>query len=252
MELFDRHNQPISDWRSWTPPKAATKQWRAGRSAMELARAWFTSPVPVVPPEVRALLDSHDLTRDAVIRVGWPELKTPLPLRGEARNHDLVAVGDAGGREILLAVEGKVDETMGPKLGKYWRKSKDDNERSLVCRRIDLLLAAVFGPDASATDEPWRELPYQMLTAVVGTVIEATNRQCPVGVVCIQEFITEAAKHKKLDRNQAAFESFLKALGITDPKPATLYGPFSVVSPEKVENEVQILIGKAQYRWTMR
>ena len=56
---------------------------KAGRSAMELARSWFTAPQPVLPAEVRELLDSHPDTRDAEFVKGWPELVTKLPVPGE-------------------------------------------------------------------------------------------------------------------------------------------------------------------------
>ena len=43
LSLEGHDGQPIADWHSWTRPKAEY-HWRAGRSAMELARAWFTGP----------------------------------------------------------------------------------------------------------------------------------------------------------------------------------------------------------------
>ena len=121
MNLNDKNNRPIRDWRNWSRPKEPY-QWKSGRSAMELARAWFTSRVPITPPEIAGLLDSRDETRGALLEEGWPELKTELPERGEGRNHDLVLIGSAGTRRLLVAVEGKVDETMGPPIGQYWRK----------------------------------------------------------------------------------------------------------------------------------
>lgn len=144
MDLFDRKEKPITDWRNWTRPKKEDGHWRAGRSAMELARAWFTSPVPVMPQEIDALLESHPLTRNIVVTRGWPERVTALPYPGEGRNHDLVLLGEADGKPVLLAVEAKVDETMGPSIGKYWRKSKS-TLRSGAWRRIDALLDSVFG-----------------------------------------------------------------------------------------------------------
>src|SRR3990172_800679 len=135
MNLYDRRGQEIVDWRSWPRPKERG-QWRATRSAMELARAWFTAPVPIVPTEIANLLASHPLTTGALLREGWPELRTPLPYPGEGRNHDLVLVGQAGEQPILVSVEAKVDETMGPEVGAYWRKS-GRTAGSRAWRRID-------------------------------------------------------------------------------------------------------------------
>ena len=72
LSLEGHDGQPIADWRSWTRPKAEY-HWRAGRSAMELARAWFTSPVPICPPEVKSLLESHPVTAGVALTEGWPE-----------------------------------------------------------------------------------------------------------------------------------------------------------------------------------
>lgn len=217
---------------------------------MELARAWFTAPAPVVPPEVSSLLDSHPHSRGATLTEGWPELVTPLPFRGEGRNHDLVAVGTVGSRQLLLAVEGKVDETLGETIGTYWRKSKA-SPRSGAWKRIDSLLASVFGPNAVAIEHPWRTLKYQLLTAVVGTAIEARARKCDIAVLCIHEFITESAKPERLKKNDEALGDFLHALGAHKPQPGVLVGPFTVVINHPGA-EIPVLIGKAQYRWAAR
>lgn len=175
-------------------------------------RAWFTSPVPLVPQEMAELLLSHALTRDSAFSEGWPELKTPLPFPGEGRNHDLVLVGEAGGTRFLCSVESKVDETMGPEIGAYWRKSKRAAS-SRAWRRIDTLLASAFGVRAQAVEEPWSSLPYQMLTALVGTAIEASRRSCSLAAVCVHEFVTESAKPELLNRNGQDYRAFLRALG---------------------------------------
>jgi len=214
---------------------------------MELARAWFTSPVPLVPQEMAALLHSHPLTRDAAFSEGWPELKTPLPFPGEGRNHDMVLVGEASGVRLLCSVEGKVDETMGPEIGAYWHKSKRATS-SRAWRRIDVLLAAAFGASARAVESPWSRLPYQMLTALVGTAIEASTRSCALGVVCLHEFVTESAKPELLKRNGQDYGAFLKALGVSKPAAGALYGPFKIKVPGK-RPVVPVLVGKAQFKW---
>lgn len=217
---------------------------------MELARAWFTSPVAVIPPEIDAILQTNALTHGMILRTGWPERKTALPFPGEGRNHDLVMLGEASGKSVLLAFEGKVDETMGPPIGTYWRKSKN-TPRSRGWRRIDALLESVFGPAASANQKPWNALPYQMLTATVGTAIEASRNGCEVGVLCVHEFVTESAQQRLLDRNDTDFQSFLIALGQPKPVLGRLYGPFNIASSKNAP-PTPLLIGKAQYRWASR
>jgi hypothetical protein len=246
MDFFDRSGNRISDWREWTRPKKRG-QWRASRSAMELARAWFTSPVPVMPPEVVALLESHNRTRGVILREGWPEHVTRLPFRGEGRNHDLVLIGELGTDRVLISVEAKVDETMGPPVGAYRSKAKS-NPKSRAWERIDKLLVAVFGNRASASETPWSQLPYQMLTAMVGTAIEAHSRGCALGVLCVHELITESAKADLVLRNDQDFTAFVAALGVTAPVSGQLYGPFDIRIPGE-EVDIPVLLGKAQYRW---
>jgi hypothetical protein len=249
MRLYDKKGRDITDWRSWSRPKE-DYQWRAGRSAMELARSWFTAPQPVLPPEVRELLDSHPDSRGAVLEEGWPERVTKLPFRGEGRNHDLVAVGSVGPRRLLLSVEGKVDEPLGDLVGSYWRKSQK-TAKSKAWKRIDALLEAAFGSGASANAKPWSELRYQMLTALVGTAIEAANRKCDFAVFCVHEFVTESADPNKITHNADALAQFVRTLGARPAKPGVLAGPFAV-RVDECDTPIPVLVGRAQYHWMAR
>src|SRR2546421_166990 len=54
----------LDEWLEKAPPKRGEAQWRDGRSAKELARAWLAARgTGDVPPEVRALLDSRPETQ---------------------------------------------------------------------------------------------------------------------------------------------------------------------------------------------
>lgn len=214
---------------------------------MELARSWFTAAAPAVPGEMRQLLATHPLTQEAVFTDGWPELKTRLPFPGEGRNHDLVLVGKAAGGTILCSVEGKVDETMGPEIGAYWRKSKRAGS-SRAWRRIDALLASAFGVDARATEPPRSTLPYQLLTALVGTAIEASNRSCALGVLCVHEFVTESAKPELVEKNARDYGAFMEALGVAKSTTGVLSGPFDIRIPGS-PTVIPTFVGKAQFRW---
>jgi hypothetical protein len=46
--LKNRTDKPIASWQDWTRPKR-DYQWKAGRSAMELARSWFRLGTPFRP-----------------------------------------------------------------------------------------------------------------------------------------------------------------------------------------------------------
>jgi hypothetical protein len=64
----------VVDWFHLAPPKKGVSQWKDGRSAKELAKAWFPSQgQPKIPNELVKLLKSHDDTKDTVINEGIPE-----------------------------------------------------------------------------------------------------------------------------------------------------------------------------------
>jgi hypothetical protein len=247
MKIHGRTDRDISDWRDWTRPKK-TVQWKAGRSAMELARAWFTSPVPVIPPEIEALLASRPETADARLTDGWPELSTKLPERGEGRNHDLVLRGRCASGELLVAVEAKVDESLGPPIGEYSQKSKNTKgSRAFV--RIDALLAMAFGHSANPNRAPWSGLQYQLLTALCGTAIEAGSRNCDVAVLIVHEFRTASAAAEKLAENSEHFADFLRALGGPAVSNEALHGPFMVAPSPSSTAAITVFVGKATYDW---
>ena len=133
LSLEGHDGLPIADGRSWTRPKEEY-HWRAGRSAMELARAWFTSPVPICPPEVKSLWESHPVTAGVALTEGW-EYVTPLPERGEGRNHDLLLVGCRDGCGVVVSVEAKVDERFGDRIGAYWHRARESKYRTRAPER---------------------------------------------------------------------------------------------------------------------
>lgn len=243
---------PIRDWRSWTPPKDP-KHWRAGRSALELARAWFMSQEPVCPEEVRVLLATSPGLSDLTLVAGTPEVVTPLPEAGEGRNHDLVLEGVARVGRVLITVEAKGDESFGNELiGGYWGRKRDGREglspvRSRAPERIESLLTILLGGPARPSEPPWSELRYQLLTAAVGTLLEAKQRQADLAVPVVHEFKTTETDLLKQERNALDFWRFLEALHLCDAsegRPGQLYGPHA--APLGLP---PLLIGKAVCDW---
>lgn len=254
LSLKDHDGHSIADWRSWTRPKAEY-HWRAGRSAMELARAWFTSPVPICPPEVESLLESHPVTAGVALTEGWPEYVTPLPERGEGRNHDLLFVGCRDGRGVVVSVEAKVDEPFGERIGDYWHSARKSKKRTRAPERIESLVSMVFGPGTRADAKPWSLLRYQLLTAVAGTAIEAAHRNADTAVLIIHEFITESADIAKVADNAQDLSDFVSGLfsqGANPIQPGRLYGPAVLKADKNLPREVNVFIGKAVFSWRNR
>lgn len=118
-------------------------QWKDGRSAKECAKAWLRGGVPSVPGEILALLNTHPLTQGFVGLRAIAEAIIRLDhLRGEDRNADMLLVGEARGRKVVVTVEAKVDEEFGSVIGEYYDAHPRPGSR--VQDRIDGLVAAMF------------------------------------------------------------------------------------------------------------
>ncbi len=77
----------VEDWFQHCPPKKkGSEHWVDGRSAKELAKAWFRTGVAAVPEELTRLIRSHELTCDLVVESATPEGLTALDeFRGGTR-----------------------------------------------------------------------------------------------------------------------------------------------------------------------
>lgn len=247
--LTGRNGKHIADWGAWTRPKKDC-QWRAGRSAMELARAWFVSSKPSCPREVADLSASHPRTVGLTPVKGVPGHVMSLPQRGEGRNHDLLFLAEGEAGRAVISVEAKVDESFGETVGTYWDKGKRSATRTRAPERIEALLSMAFGATARPDAYPWCGLRYRLLTA--GTAIEAAGRQASVAVVIVHEFRTESADAEKMAVSGADFQSFVCAL--SDP-PATnvldgrLHGPVRLAPCACLDRAVDVFIGKAVFEW---
>jgi hypothetical protein len=219
---------------------------------MELARAWFVSPMPVCPREIADLLAT--LPRAAGLRLveGIPEHVTSLPERGEGRNHDLLLLGHGASGSMVISVEAKVDESFGETIGSYWNKGRRSATPTRAPERIETLLAMAFGAAAHPDVAPWLGLRYQLLTAVTGTAIEACRRQADTAVVVVHEFRTQNMDSENVAVNAEDLQTFvsvLLGLPTSEVVPGRLYGPAVLAPGAHLERAVDVFIGKAVFDW---
>ena len=253
--IKDRNSSSITDWRAWTRPKKVS-QWRAGRSSMELARAWFVSASPRCPREVMDLLATNVRTANVVLLEAFPEHVTPLVERGEGRNHDLLllATGDAG--PVVISVEAKVDEPFGDEtIGEYWARARRSKDPTRAPERIRALLQMVFGSEASADADPWSGLRYQLLTATAGTAIEAARAEAGLAVLVVHEFLTEDIDSGKVDTNAKDLAKFVAVLLKDSGAPlisGRLAGPIALGPNAWLSRRIELLIGKAVFDWRLK
>jgi hypothetical protein len=243
----------VEEWFELAPPKKGQAQWKDGRSAKETAKAWLRTGRPAVPVEILELLNTHPATAAFQAELAFPEHVTRLDdLRGEHRNHDVLVVGEANAGLTVVAVEAKADETFGDAtVGAYLARSSL-NENSRAPERIRRLVRGVFGTAAVLRDEsipePFASVRYQLVHALVGTLIEASERGAAQAVFLVHEFSSSGGTAaSKLERNDRDLRWFVSVLTKKDAPTETpfLIGPIAIPGDEKVPGCAALFIGKA-------
>jgi hypothetical protein len=209
------------EWEKYAmPPHRKRMHWQEGRSAFELARLWTPKGgAPAVPPLLTQLLNSHDATRSTVVLRGITEHETPLPppdVHGP-RCHDLTLFAEQGRALITICIEAKADESFGATISGELRKA-EKRPGTRLPERLDWLTYSLFGLPAfkdearkTASDQI-RNLPYQLLTAMAGTLLEAENQQSCKAVLVFHEFSTPKTSPQKMKINARELNRFFQFL----------------------------------------
>ena len=242
--------ESVDDWFEVAPPKKGLKHWVDGRSAKELAKAWFpSSGSPQLPPEFDALLQSRPETQGIEAERGEPERVTRFDgFRGEGRNADLVLWGHGPNvGKVLVSVEAKADEAFGEVAGEYANDTIAKKPRSNVPDRLELLCQGIFGTSRNATLDALR---YQLFTGVAGALAEgSTDGYRADAVLFVVHEFTSVVDPVKQKQNADDLDAFVDALpGGQTPKvtPGQLVGPFSVPGNQHFAGTDALFIGKCQ------
>jgi hypothetical protein len=241
----------VGDWRAWGAPRKPGR-WRPGRSANELARAWFTSPAPVLPAEVRTLLESHPATRGAVLEKGFAQYTADLPGgAGENRQFDLLLHGRGPSGALVIGVEARADETFGARLAKKLRDTDEAEPDPTVEPRARTLISLLFGiPDADPAADPWSRLRWRLLTGAAGTAYQAAREGASHAVFLVHEFKTPIVDDVTDQESGADLDVFAGLLvpGTARLLPGQMAGPVSIQSP-LLPRPVELLVGRAVFNW---
>ena len=198
MKLNQHHKKivTIDDWYKICPPKKGEKQWVDGRSAKELAK-YLTGKIPFVPTEIENAVNAV-VPADA--EFDWDaEYVTNLPGVGEGRNHDAILFN----KDIVITIEAKADETLGNLI-----KEEIKNASVNKLYRISNLLEYLFKGGV----KNYQNLRYQLLTASVGTLLEAKNKNCKTAVLIVLVFKSNGkVTEEKVVANHRDVEAFLNA-----------------------------------------
>jgi hypothetical protein len=222
----------LAHWRRLAPPVGGDRQWVPGRSAKESARAWSQPSAPQdVLRAIRTLPGLESFTPGTVI----PEIVTPLDGFGEGRHHDLIVLGAANGKRVLVGIEAKSDEELGPRIGAHLAKAEEQNiarksagqRLSNIPERIRLLTRLVFGERVVDLSEQ----RYQLLHGLGGTLIEAGARGADVAVFMVHTVRSPVADNDRIERNRKDVEQFVSLLASSDDTPE----PIAVVPVDSRE-----------------
>jgi hypothetical protein len=248
----NREIRTVEDWKAAAPPKSEN-QWREGRSAMELARAWCGDPSgPLVPPEITRILTSSEAFRGCRVVEAYPEYPIRFDaLPGEPRNADLAIVGEDDRGPVAITVEGKADETFGQLVGDVLADAIDRgmSGRSHGVQRVEVLVSSLLSP--RHTD--LRRIPrvgilrYQLLTAAAGTLAFAEQIRASRAVLLVHEFAsseTDDKLHRRNDRDLRNFVRRLSAGTVREVPPDVLAGPFRVPERPLFSAPAELYIGK--------
>jgi hypothetical protein len=234
MKIFGKNRTEIrllDDWKQYAPPKQP-KQWKAGRSAMESARAWCGSHGTCVPAELIELLASHPDTRGADMHSVWPEKTVRFDkIKGEPRNSDIVALASSSSGDLAIGIEAKADESFDLLVSGVIARGKKllkDNKKTGSIKRVKGLLKSLFG-DRAAEPE-LLALRYQLLTAVAGALAFARENGNARPVFAVHEF-SSGGPIPKRDRNTRDLDAFVAQLSsgsVTSLEYGKLRGPINV------------------------
>ncbi len=238
----------VDEWYEHAPPKKPELHWKDGRSAKELAKAWFQDVRPAPPVELRSLFASHPATKDVSVLEGVPECRLRLDnLKGEKRNADLWLWCNDPDGVAITTIEAKADESFGDEIGPYYDSKL--GTRSSLPARIDALCNAVFGRGLTAEI---RSLRYQLLHGVAATLISAKDHRAAKAIFVVHEFHSSRCREAAVLRNRTDWRRFLSALKLEPPGGQTtecdpalfrVVGPAAIPGGEFVPPGIPLFLG---------
>jgi hypothetical protein len=206
----------------------------------------------MVPAEVRALLDSHELTRGAVLDKGFAQFTADLPGGGnETRQFDLLLHGRGPAGPLVIGVEARADETFGARLQKKLRATDDAEPDQTVEPRARTLISILFGvPDADPADDPWARLRWRLLTGAAAAAHQAAREGASHAVFLVHEFKTPIVDEVIDAESMADLDVFAGLLvpGTARLRPGQMAGPVKLENP-LLPRPVELLVGRAVFSW---
>lgn len=189
-----------ADWRRLLADPA--KQWKAGRSAYEVAVAWESARRTPrgLPKDVADVLDRCEDLRDAHLLFGIPEHQVVLEGGGHASQTDLWALLRTPVGLVSMAVEGKAGEGFGQRVDEWL---KDASPRSGKPRRLAQLCRIL-----ALSEDRAHGCVYQLLHRSAAAILEAQRFGIDRAVLLVHSFLPEG------HGSMTDFKAFGEQLGV--------------------------------------
>lgn len=200
--------QTLDQWYHVAPPEGGSKQWKIGRSALEMARFALSKEFPIV---IDRVLKECGLREGSFICE--PEALTSFEQgmgTGGPRHHDLLMIGD----NTLIGIEAKVSEPFDKRIEDK-RKGATDN----MNQRLDSCLRYLYNSKPDNAEKMY----YQLFSATIGSIIAAkseTNKAIKNVISLFVVFVDNVDKEDGYDdhvrENDNAFKDFCESFGLDE------------------------------------
>lgn len=208
MIFNNNQSNNLEQWRSMLA--SPDRQWKQGFSAYELAHEWGKQSTGEFPESVSIVLDSANssIVKHAKPAYLFPEYKVYLDTKKAPSQNDLYILAKSNREDIVIMVEGKVEEPFGEIVGKWLTdKITRRNRLDFLCKTIGLNNI----PD---------HIHYQLLHRTASVIIEANRIDAKYGMMMVHSFSEHHSGFKE-------YEDFLSLYGLKAEK-NNVVGPVTI------------------------
>lgn len=232
----------IDDWAAAIPPK----QWKDGRSARELARAWWPEGRRASEPdEFAALLDSGGFVG---LTLGSIHVHPTIPVDDTSWIADLAIAAHCEDGPLAIVVDAIADERFGDRLGNVLvdaARAIGRDEASPVVGRIQRLATALLPPWKAGLPH-LEELRHDLLMGAAATMAYAASIGATRAVYVVHELVyLDRTKESDRRKNREELDLFVRRLSHGEEqrlKRGVLLGSIAVPGYP----EIALQVGKAR------
>jgi hypothetical protein len=199
----------LDDWAAAIPPK----QWKEGRSARELARAWWPEGRRISEPdEFAALLDSGRL---AGLTLETAHVHHAIAVDDTTWHADLAIAAHCQDGPLAIVVEAVADERFGDRLGSLLvdaARQIGRDEPSPMVERVQRL-AAMALPQWTDGLPHLDELRHDLLMGVAATMAFAQSIKATRAIYVVHELVhLDRTKESDRRKNREELDLFVRRL----------------------------------------